>query len=1415
MTDDRTALQKDCIIWNGHKRMQIRGEAGRGANCIVYDAVCTDGMEVEHFVRVKECYPSYLLLSRMKDGSIFAPEKEAGKYEEAKRGFVQSYRKNVLLRKTLGIVNSTIEASDIFEENNTVYIVMPMDEGCDYGKYIDVSLKELLNHMKSLSELLRKYHDRGYLHLDVRPENVFILPETAEHILLLDYDSMIALEEIKTDGRYRISFSEGFSAPEQVQGRRNKIGKHTDIYSIGAMLFFKLFGRKPELGDSKISSEYDFNQMLYSDRRYQPKLYRKLEIFFRKTLSVATVARWQEMPPLIAMLEELIRLADTEGIYLSDSFQYDSACFVGRDRELGRIREILAGHQMVFLSGIGGIGKTELAKQYANKYRNQYDTIVFSVFETDIQSLVCEEIGINKINREEDETDEAFFERKLKVLKGIVTARDLILIDNFDVESDEKLELLFDCPCKFIITTRMDFRDYNYEQITVDRLENLEDILDLFDTYNDTFYSEEERDAVKKLVDYVDGHTMTIELIAKYLRESEESPLNLYGKFLEKEGSANTDEIRVRQRKDRRRRFESVNGHLRILFDVSGFDEVEKEILSSLSLLAGIRIGKPMFRQLCAIADMENRIEHLIRNGWIEYNRFLDKIALHQVIQDMIYGTLKPVAESCPGIVKGMRKYMTEDTANYTEWEIRNRVFAVFMDRLSGRNLPYARLCLEYGKSPWLDQAEKICLDSGEPEAFDILWRIYQKKIWITGSCDDLFEAEIKFEEYLNRQLIRMRELFDKACLYCRKCSENPDFLVKSYIQIGYTMDSALNEGVFYSEQKDPAMDKCYHKIISLFDWVTELIPETSYTASEKVKLYEKIQKFYSNDDFSAGLYRSEHFTNVEKAYAYQKLIDQLRDERPKEEADMAITGDSETQYIWRRNISYSDLAKMCREEGRYEEAISYYKKACDNGEEIYDIAMKLIAELYLEMGDLDMAISCLEKGCENSLLGDHGFLSIDLIKLCIQQGDCEKAAVYARKLIQEEEACIAEKKNDNAVSSTLAAYFFLYAMEDEQKEKARLWQECLKYYEMLGEGEITEEIADFIMEYLEREIISGEQILRMINRIGGWQIKDVKRKIIWHSLEKYAGRKAFHRYHIILLLKLAELSGEYPYENIKEALLYCSQAEEFYIQHEIEEDYLVNLIAHTRAEIMSRDSSCEYDKIQEVRKKCDYRLLAEQKILYDKCEDEEQIDIWKEAADQYSTVGKYDMEVLCLKKALAIGVPLSRQKKGVIIFINNDYWNVAGQLIDAYIKLKDWKSADTVIREYYDRTIDWLKDIETPYKRLEKVKQAAEYFAQISENADAARGYLTAMYVGLDEKLKEDISAQRVETKDFTVHLCSLLLELLEEEVASNMVDSLVDLKDKLIACREKEADGAKVYDAVIVKITNRYQYREVEFKM
>ena len=91
------------------------------------------------------------------------------------------------------------------------------------------------------------------------------------------------------------------------------------------------------------------------------------------------------------------------------------------------------------------------------------------------------------------------------------------------------------------------------------------------------------------------------------------------------------EEIRIKQRKDGRLRAESVNNHLRILFDLSGFDDCEKEIIGSLSLLAGIRIQKARFEELCRVDNIKSRLEKLIKRGWVEWDGQKEKISLRAV----------------------------------------------------------------------------------------------------------------------------------------------------------------------------------------------------------------------------------------------------------------------------------------------------------------------------------------------------------------------------------------------------------------------------------------------------------------------------------------------------------------------------------------------------------------------------------------------------------------------------------------------------------------------------------------------------------------------------------------------------------------------------------------------------------------
>ena len=77
-------------------------------------------------------------------------------------------------------------------------------------------------------------------------------------------------------------------------------------------------------------------------------------------------------------------------------------------------------------------------------------------------------------------------------------------------------------------------------------------------------------------------------------------------------------------------------------------------------------------------------------------------------------------------------------------------------------------------------------------------------------------------------------------------------------------------------------------------------------------------------------------------------------------------------------------------------------------------------------------------------------------------------------------------------------------AESEKIKETDDLWEECIKYYEMLGDSEIEPEVFDFIYEYAQKEAVSYEDIIKTIDRIDNWQNEEFKEKLVNCIIQKY-----------------------------------------------------------------------------------------------------------------------------------------------------------------------------------------------------------------------------------------------------------------------------------------------------------------------
>ena len=104
--------------------------------------------------------------------------------------------------------------------------------------------------------------------------------------------------------------------------------------------------------------------------------------------------------------------------------------------------------KFLLLHGVGGIGKTELAKHKAMTYAEEYDDVVFVRLLDSIENTFLGDTNLHIVHctRSDGESDVAYLERKLQVLRQICPPRHLLLLDNFDTGDCENLDFLTELP---------------------------------------------------------------------------------------------------------------------------------------------------------------------------------------------------------------------------------------------------------------------------------------------------------------------------------------------------------------------------------------------------------------------------------------------------------------------------------------------------------------------------------------------------------------------------------------------------------------------------------------------------------------------------------------------------------------------------------------------------------------------------------------------------------------------------------------------------------------------------------------------------------------------------------------------------------------------------------------------------------
>ena len=150
--------------------------------------------------------------------------------------------------------NHIISIYDVFEENGTAYYVMEYLGGKSLSAIVNeqgiMSETLAMKYIRQVADALAEVHANNLLHLDVKPANI-MLNKKGEAVLI-DFGISKHYDEAGNQtSSALIGTSEGYAPIEQYEaGALDSFTPATDIYALGATLFFLLTGtRPPKAGD--------------------------------------------------------------------------------------------------------------------------------------------------------------------------------------------------------------------------------------------------------------------------------------------------------------------------------------------------------------------------------------------------------------------------------------------------------------------------------------------------------------------------------------------------------------------------------------------------------------------------------------------------------------------------------------------------------------------------------------------------------------------------------------------------------------------------------------------------------------------------------------------------------------------------------------------------------------------------------------------------------------------------------------------------------------------------------------------------------------------------------------------------------------------------------------------------------------
>ncbi|MDR1980315.1 MAG: protein kinase [Tannerellaceae bacterium] len=194
-----------------------------------------------------------------------------------------------------------VNVLEVFEENNTAYIVMEYISGHSLKSLLEkegvLPEAKLLRYIHQIGRALQFVHEKNILHLDIKPSNILI--DCNDNARLIDFgvSKRYDVEDNETSTTM-MTLSKGFASIEQYDNEGTQtFSPCPDVYSLGATMYHLLTGVIPT------ESILRATRPLQNPSDINPSITPKTESAIMKAMQLKAADRFRNMKEMLEALE--------------------------------------------------------------------------------------------------------------------------------------------------------------------------------------------------------------------------------------------------------------------------------------------------------------------------------------------------------------------------------------------------------------------------------------------------------------------------------------------------------------------------------------------------------------------------------------------------------------------------------------------------------------------------------------------------------------------------------------------------------------------------------------------------------------------------------------------------------------------------------------------------------------------------------------------------------------------------------------------------------------------------------------------------------------------------------------------------------------------------------------------------------